>query len=215
MTELDTIAFDIETTGFHMDDQLTVVRFDADIGSRIFLNTDGRAPPPNLEARVNEELATAVSISVQQTERTLLSEMDAFVESTLTHQDVKLVAHNGERWNGGFDLPFLRTRLCYHDIDWPFAELSYIDAMDVFETRFNTSGDTLTAVYEELIGSGLTGLDPFVDSEEAVGAWEEEDFESLVRHNVADIRRTRALMRLAERYCSKSDFSMKSLDPVA
>ncbi len=215
MTELDTIVFDIETTGFHMDDQLTVVRFDADIGSRIFLNTDGRAPPPNLEARVNEELATAVSISVQQTERTLLSEMDAFVESTLTHQDVKLVAHNGERWNGGFDLPFLRTRLCYHDIDWPFAELSYIDAMDVFETRFNTSGDTLTAVYEELIGSGLTGLDPFVDSEEAVDAWEEEDFESLVRHNVADIRRTRALMRLAERYCSKSDFSMKSLDPVA
>ncbi len=86
--------------------------------------------------------------------------------------------------------------------------------MDVFETRRNTSGDTLTAVYKELIGSGLTELDPFVDSEEAVDAWEKEDFESLVRHNVADIRRTRALMRLAERYCSKSDFAMKSLDPV-
>ena len=127
---------------------------------------------------------------------------------------MKLVAYNGERWNGGFDLPFLRTRLCYHDIDWPFTELPYIDAMDVFETRFNTSGDTLTAVYEELIGGGLTELDPFVDSEEAVDAWEKEDFESLVRHNVADIRRTRSLMRLAERYCSKSDFSMKSLDPV-
>ena len=93
-------------------------------------------------------------------------------------------------------------------------ELPYIDAMDVFETRFNTSGDTLTAVYEELIGSGLTELDPFVDSEEAVDAWEEGDFESLVRHNVADIRRTRALMRLAERYCSKSHFTMRSLDPV-
>ncbi len=87
--------------------------------------------------------------------------------------------------------------------------------MDVFETWFNTSGDTLTAVYEELIGSGLTELDPFADSKEAVDAWETEDFESLVRHNVADIRRTRALMRLAERCCSKSDFSMKSLDPVA
>ena len=86
--------------------------------------------------------------------------------------------------------------------------------MDVFETRFNTSGDTLTAVYEELIGSGLTELDPFADSKEAVEAWETEDFESLVRHNVADIRRTRALMELAERYCSKSDFSMKSLEPI-
>jgi hypothetical protein len=73
----------------------------------------------------------------------------------------------------------------------------------------------LTAVYEELIGSGLTELDPFVDSEEVVDACEKEDFESLVLHNVADIRRTRSLMRLAERYCSKSDFSMKSLDPVA
>ncbi len=79
MTGLDTVAFDIETTGFAVDDQLTVVGFDADIGSRIFLNTDGRAPPSNLEARVNDELASSVSISVQQTERTLLSEMDAFV----------------------------------------------------------------------------------------------------------------------------------------
>ena len=79
MTGLDTVEFDIETTGFAVDDQLTVVGFDADIGSRIFLNTDGQAPPSNLEARVNDELASSVSISVQQTERTLLSEMDAFV----------------------------------------------------------------------------------------------------------------------------------------
>ena len=215
MTGLDTVAFDIETTGFDVDDQLTVIGFDTDIGSRIFLNTDGRAPPSNLEGRVNEELAAPVTISVQQTERALLCEMNAFVESTLARRDGKLVAYNGERWNGGFDLPFLRTRLCYHEIDWPFTELPYIDAMDVFETRFNTSGDTLTAVYEELIGSGLTRLDPFADSKEAVEAWEEEDFESLVLHNVADIRRTRELIQLAERYCSKSHFTMRSLDPVA
>ena len=215
MTGLDTVAFDIETTGFDVDDQLTVIGFDTDIGSRIFLNTDERAPPSNLETRVNEELATAVSLSVQQTERALLCEMSTFVESTLAHRDAKLVAYNGERWNGGFDLPFLRTRLCYHEIDWPFTGLPYIDAMDVFETRFNTSGETLTGVYEELIGSGLTKLDPFADSKEAVEAWETEDFESLVLHNVADIRRTRSLMRLAERYCSKSHFTMRSLDPVA
>ena len=62
--------------------------------------------------------------------------------------------------------------------------------------------------------SGLTRLDPFTDSEEAVDAWEEGDFESLVRHNVAEIRRPRSLMQLAERYYSKYDFSMKSLDPM-
>jgi hypothetical protein len=72
--------------------------------------------------------------------------MTSFVTSALGQQEVKLVAYNGERWNGGFDLPFLRTRLCYHGLDWPFTELPYIDAMDVFETRFNTSEDTLTGV---------------------------------------------------------------------
>ena len=215
MTALDTVAFDIETTGFAVDDRLTVVGFDADVGSRIFLNTGGQSWPSDLEAQVNEDLNPSVSVSVAESEQTLLSEMNSFVESTLAHQDVKLVAYNGERWGGGFDLPFLRTRLCYHGVDWPFTELPYIDAMDVFETRFNTSGDTLTAVYEELIGSGLTELDPFADSEEAVGAWQRGEFESLVLHNVADIRRTRALMQLAERYCSKSHFTMKSLDPVA
>ena len=141
--------------------------------------------------------------------------MSAFAESTLAHQDVKLVAYNGEQWAGGFDLPFLRTGLCHHGTDWPFTELPYIDAMDIFETRFNTSKDTLTGVYDELIGSKLTELDPFADSKEAVGAWEQEEFESLALHNVADIRRTQALMQLAERYCSKSHFTMRSLDPIA
>ena len=87
--------------------------------------------------------------------------------------------------------------------------------MDVFETRFNTSKDTLTGVYDELIESELTELDPFTDNKKAVEAWEQGEFESLVLHNVADIRRTRALMQLAERYCSKSHFTMRSLDPIA
>ena len=37
MTELETIAFDIKKPGFAVNDQLTVVEFDADISSRIFL----------------------------------------------------------------------------------------------------------------------------------------------------------------------------------
>jgi len=41
MSTLATIAFDIETTGFSTTDQLTIVGFDAEIGSRVFLNTDG------------------------------------------------------------------------------------------------------------------------------------------------------------------------------
>jgi uncharacterized protein YprB with RNaseH-like and TPR domain len=214
MSDFETVAFDIETTGFATTDRLTVVGFDAAISSRVFLNTGGTEPSPRLEERLNEELPTPVTLSVHESEAALLEATTAFVESTLTNRDFKLVAYNGDTWSGGFDLPFLRTRLTTHDIGWPFEELPYVEVLDIFESRFNTSENTLDGVYEELIGNGLSDIDPFTDSATAVTAWESGDFDQLVLHNIADIRRTRALMDLAERYCSKSDFDMKSLDPV-
>lgn len=214
MTGLDTIAFDIETTGFTTTDQLTVVGFDAEAGSRVFLNLDGAEKRTSLEQHVNGRVTSPITLSTHDRETDLLRAMTEFVGRVIAPQDAKLVAYNGETWNGGFDLPFLRTRLSYHDLEWPFADLPYIDVMAVVTSRFNTTEDSLTAVYDELIGDGLSELDPFEDSEAAVTAWEQDDFEPLILHNIADIRRTRALMHLTERYCSKSDFSMKSLDPV-
>jgi len=214
MTQLKTVAFDIETTGFETTDQVTVIGFDADISSRVFLNLDDRENPSFLAKRLDDEMDPSVVLSTHESEKALLEAMNDFVESSLTSQEIKLVAYNGETWNGGFDLPFVRTRLNAHDLEWPFIDLPYIDLMDVFDSRFNTTEASLTAVYEELLGEDLSDLDPFEDSSEAVDAWEHGDFELVVRHNVADIRRTRALMDVAERYCSKSDFSMKSLDPV-
>jgi uncharacterized protein YprB with RNaseH-like and TPR domain len=214
MTEMTTIAFDIETTGFETDDQLTVVGFDSPVSSYVFLNTNGTTPPGEIADHLNDTLRTPIRLSYHDSEQELLTELTDFVTSTLTQREAKLVAYNGERWNGGFDLPFLRTRLCTHGLDWPFGTLPYVEVMDVFEKRFNTSEGSLSGVYGELIGAGLNELDPFTDSSEAVSAWESGDYASLISHNVADIRRTRALMELAERYCSKSDFSMKSLDPI-
>lgn len=211
---LATIAFDIETTGFDTADQLTVVGFDAEIGSRIFLNTNGNTSSTGIEERVNQQLATPVTLSVHSDEASLLDAVIGFVDDTIAHRDVKLVAYNGETWNGGFDLPFLRTRLTQHDLKWPFAELPYIDVMDVISSRFNTAENSLPEVYEELVGGDHGAIDPFADSSAVVEAWQSGDFEAVVLHNVADIRRTRALTDVAERYCSKSDFSMKSLDPV-
>ena len=215
MTHLSTVAFDIETTGFETTDQVTVIGFDADISSRVFLNVDGRETPSSLGERLDEEMNPSVVLSTHNSEAALLEAMSDFVESSLRTQEIKLVAYNGETWKGGFDLPFVRTRLNAHDLDWPFLGLPYIDLMEVIESRFNTTDASLTAVYEELLGDDLSDIDPFEDSSEAVDAWEDGDFEPVVRHNVADVRRTRALMDVAERYCSKSDFSMKSLDPVA
>ena len=215
MTQLQTVAFDIETTGFQTTDRVTVIGFDADISSRVFLNVGDRVKPSSLNERLDEEMNPDVVLSTHESETALLRAMTDFVEASLTTQEIKLVAYNGETWNGGFDLPFVRTRLTTHDLDWPFIGLPYIDLLEVIESRFNTTETSLTAVYEELIGNDLGELDPFADSSEAVEAWQRGDFEPVVQHNVADIRRTRALMDVAEKYCSKSDFSMKSLDPVA
>lgn len=214
MTELTTIAFDIETTGFETGDEVTVIGFDSAVSSRVFLNTGGTTPSTALVDQVNDTFQAPVKLSLHNGEQELLTELATFVTSTLTQRDAKLVAYNGERWNGGFDLPFLRTRLCMHGLEWPFGTLPYVDVMDIFEKRFNTSEVSLCCVYGELIGSRLNHLDPFTDSVEAVTAWEKGAYKPLITHNVADIRRTRALMDLAERYCSKSDFSMKSLDSI-
>ena len=116
MTELTTIAFDIETTGFQADDELTVVGFDSAVSSRVFLYT-GTAPQTGLTDRLNDALQTPVQLSFHDSEQDLLHELATFVTSTLTQRDAKLFAYNGERWNGGFDLPFLRTRLCAHGLE--------------------------------------------------------------------------------------------------
>ena len=139
-----------------------------------------------------------------------------FAETRLAGKDYLLTAYNGERFNGGFDLPFLRTRFAVTDEPWPFTDLPYADLMPIFRNRFNTtlgesSVSDLEGVYETLVGGTLTGADPFADSVEAVHAFEDGEFDALVAHNVADVLRTDALASLAQRYCGKSEFKLKSL----
>jgi hypothetical protein len=86
--------------------------------------------------------------------------------------------------------------------------------MEVIGDRFNVSGNSLETTYGELVGEGLNTRDPFEESGEAVRSWEEGAFEPLLRHNLVDIRRTRELVAVAERYCSRSHFSMRSLEPI-
>jgi hypothetical protein len=46
-----------------------------------------------------------------------------------------------------------------------------------------------------------------------VSAFENAEWLPLLRHNLADIQRTRELAQLADRYVPQSDFSMKNLQP--
>jgi hypothetical protein len=215
---LEQVAFDIETTGFDVDDEVTVVGFAVAMGVRVFVQTGGRSGG-DVEESVGETVETVVDVSTHRSEREVLLAVADFVEERLCNGDVLLIAYNGDRWNGGFDLPFLRTRYSQLDVAWPFVEVAYADVMPLVHNRFNTRVDgdehgDLTAAYEVLCDGEYTDLDPFEDSEEAVGAFENEQFDDLVLHNVADVLRTRALGRVAERYCSKSEFKVKSLTPT-
>jgi uncharacterized protein YprB with RNaseH-like and TPR domain len=223
VTELELVAVDIETTGFTTEDEVTVVGFALPMGCRVFCQTSGRSVS-GLEARVRERVGgegAHVVVSTHESEVGLLEAVGVFAGERLQGAEVLVVAYNGERWKAGFDLPFLRTRLAATGVEWPFVDVPYADLLPVIRHRFNTTtgadGDSvgdLVGVYEVLCDGEYAGLDPFADSAEAVAAFEAGRFEDLVVHNVADVLRTRALGRLAQAYCSKSDFSLKSLTPT-
>lgn len=218
-TRLTHVPLDIETTGFETSARVTVAGFALPLGVRVFLQTAGRGVETGpLEDRLADRFGTEVRLSVHDTEAELLHALTPFLAETVAARDYMLVAYNGERFDGGFDLPFLRTRYARQDIDWPFDGIPYADILPLVRTRFNTTvggqeRNDLVAAYETLVGDDLSTLDPFDASGDAVDAFETGDFQALLAHNVADILRTGALASLAERYCGKSEFDLKSLTP--
>ncbi|MFA9518463.1 hypothetical protein ACERIT_14835 [Halopenitus sp. H-Gu1] len=222
---LEQVAFDIETTGFSVDDEVTTVGFALPLGVRVFVQSGGRSVS-DVASTVQDAVATGtlVNVSMHTSEQGLLAAVSGFVEERLCGADVLLVAYNGERWKGGFDLPFLRTRYACLGMAWPFVDVPFADVMPVVTDRFNTTvtdgasgtaerGD-LAGVYAVLVGGEHGAVDPFGESKDAVAAFRDGRFAELALHNVADVLRTRALGRLAERYCGKSEFRVKSLTPT-
>ena len=219
-SRLTPIALDIETTGFKIDDIVTVIGFALPLGCRVFLTAhEHQADVQSLQSEMSTLFDTTVNLSVHYSEREMLEAVVEFSTESLEPRDYLLVAYNGERWRGGFDLPFLRSRCAQLELEWPFNGLPYSDLMPIFERRFNTTVDDkavtdLERVYSTLLDGELANLDPFMSSSEAVDAFRQRDYGALVQHNIADILRTEALARLAEQYCSKSEFGLKSLTPT-
>jgi DNA polymerase III epsilon subunit-like protein len=216
---LELLAFDIETTGFDADDVVTVVGFRLPLGCQVFCQTDGRTSD-DVEATLQGKLDEHVNVALHESEAALLEAVAEFVQMRLRDDDVLLTAFNGETWDGGFDLPFLRTRFAAHGLDWPFVDVPYADVFPVVQKLFNTtingeSRSGLVTAYDVLCDGEFGEIDPFEDSAEAVTAFENGRFTALVAHNVADVLRTAALGELAEQYCSKSDFQVKSLTPTS
>ncbi|MFC7060028.1 hypothetical protein [Halovenus salina] len=211
MGTLTPVAFDIETSGLDRGAVITVAGFTDDLGSWMVLNTGGRnADQDHLLDELRQCVENPVGLRVVEDEAALLEAVDGYVDERLG-EDEYLTAYNGETWNGGFDLPFLRSACHRNNVAWPFDDVAYADTMEAIQ-RFDT-GDTgdLVGVYDRLIGD--ESCDPFDDSKRAVETWEHGDWLPLLKHNLADIERTRELTSLASEYVPKSDFSMKNLAP--
>ena len=159
---LDQVAFDIETTGFDVDDEVTTVGFALPMGVRVFAQIGGRRSD-DIEASVKDRLSkTLVNVSTHTDEAALLAAVTEFVAERIRDADVLLIAYNGEVWSGGFDLPFLRTRFARHELAWPFVDVPYADVMPLVTDRFNTTVDGveeggLVTAYE-VCATGRTGI---------------------------------------------------------
>lgn len=213
MSDLDPIAFDIETDGFGDGAVITVAGFAHDLGASLVCNLDGRNAPEHtpLVTTLDQHYSGTVQVDFVDDERALLEAVATFATHQLDGDRHYLTAFNGETWSGGFDLPFCRTRFLQHEMDWPFGDVAYADMMQIVD-RFDTNDQSdLVGVYDALIGAET--CDPFADSAAAVDAFEDGEWLPLLKHNLADIQRTRELADLAGRFVPKSDFSMKNLQP--
>jgi uncharacterized protein YprB with RNaseH-like and TPR domain len=212
-SHLTPIAFDIETSGFEETAVITVAGFSHHLSASLILNTDGCADPhqSQLEESLSAHSTESVAVEIVDDEESLLEAVASFATNQLDGDRHYLTAFNGETWSGGFDLPFCRTRFLRHGMDWPFGDVAYADMMQIVD-RFDTGDQSdLVGVYDALVAEDT--CDPFEDSAEAVDAFETGDWLPLLKHNLADIQRTRELADLAGRFVAKSDFSMKNLAP--
>lgn len=211
MGQLAPIAFDIETSGLDTDAVVTVAGLATELGAALILNTRERPADSSALQRELESHANRIRLEICRSEQALLAELHEIAHSVLDGDSHYLTAYHGETWNGGFDLPFLRSACVTHDVMWPFPDVAYADTMDMID-RFDTDdANDLVGVYETLIGGD--SCDPFTESAAAVDAFETATWDTLLLHNLADIQRTRELALLAHRYVPKSDFNMKSLHP--
>ena len=212
MGNLDPIAFDIETSGLDDSAVLTVAGLAHSLGEVLILNTDSRtANSARLEDALRKDSSGEIEVLLADDEEALLGILTNIAHDRLDDDKHYLTAYNGEVWNGGFDLPFVRTACIRHDLDWAFPDLAYADVFS-FIDRFDTNDEQgLVEVYDELIGK--ESCDPFEDSGAAVEAFINGNWEKLLFHNLADIQRTRELAMLAGDYVPRSDFQMKNLNP--
>lgn len=232
------VAWDIETTGFNWNDEITVSGFWFPAGhATLLLNAevttiDSTEYEKRLEA-IRDGLDVRVHVS--EDEHDLLHAMHDVVFEDFESNYNRLIAFNADSWQGGFDLPFLRTRCLAHDYQWVFEDLEFADLWEPIKKRINTTNtdfDTSTDV-NSLTGShniifdqhSAAALgdepdypayrdlpyDPFTDSSSAVYSYHHSKYLPVLQHNLADVHRTWELGKIVRQYVSSKDITTKKL----
>lgn len=274
--EKSNVAWSLETTGFSAQNcQITASGFYRPRTEKspeevtLYLNADGQADEIDtsfLTRALSDQTGyDTLSVSVFDSDHGILEAMERYTKA-MDYRRERLVTYNGEKWTGGFALPFTRTRCLQQGTGWIFDNVPHFDLSESIQKRFNTqvmgldtmsseelqsfaeflgltSGtihsdpdtDTLrTRINEEgfsehdleawaanddarevpsmsletLVGSHGALLDyeeadefdPFDDGGEAVIAFNEQEFEAIARHTVADITRISNLTSVVEEY---------------
>lgn len=152
MGDLSPLASDIETSGLGPGSVITVAGIATEMGSWLALNTTGReADASRLTTAVEHESGLNVRLAVYHDESDLMEGLAAFAADRIDGDRHYLIAYNGERWRGGFDLPFLRSACVRQDVEWPFPDIAYADTMDMVEGFDTGDVNDLVGVYEVLI----------------------------------------------------------------
>ncbi len=136
------IAWDIETTGFGWDDEITVSGFwFPNAHAELIVNTDEQSLDTDSFENHLQDISNGVSITVtaRDDEQGLLDAMQQLRFNRIDEEYNRLVAYNADNWKGGFDLPFLRTRCVHHNTKWVFGNLEFADLFDPTKKRLNTT----------------------------------------------------------------------------
>lgn len=137
------VAWDLETTGFNYDAQITTSGFWF-LGENGFavlvLNTNGAATEADrFEAQLENVSGATVTVRPAADETELLETMRRVLFERFDRDYNRLTAFHADSWKGGFDLPFIRTRCLARGVDWVFDGIEFCDLWEPITKRVNTN----------------------------------------------------------------------------
>ena len=142
----DYAVFDIETTGRLRTDEVNLIGIRKGGITKVFARTD----TPSEDVRLDEdalldETGENVGVARCDSEEELLTRTRRHVGYLFDGETV-FVAYNGETFNGGFDIPFLRTRAAVNDVSHPFKSVRFLDPYEAIggNGRLNTTLPSIT-----------------------------------------------------------------------